>query len=228
MISKIGYSIICICIFALIGFSQGVDAGVSNKEQKSVPGKTTQKSSFKIIGVKVKKGLRAIPQIAKPRTPQEQKFNALVRKYITRDYSGYDVSYSTPEFVSVYLYDETCGASCHTGITPVNFDLKSGNSLENLAELFRPRSDFLRTTASYCIRELKRTWDCVDDGEWFNNGSSPTVENYSVWRVSRKGLEITFPQYQLGAGACGGTSVVVPYSILRGMFRQDVEWLHKL
>jgi hypothetical protein len=184
-------------------------------------------ANIKIVGVKFNKGHHTIPQIAAPRTPQDQEFNAFVRKLITADFSGYDVSYAIPEFVSLYLYEEFCGASCHVGITPVNFDLETGKPLENLSELFKPRSDFLRTTASYCVRELRRTWTC-DDDETFNSGSSPTSDNYKIWRVSRKGVEITFQQYQLGPGACGGTSVVVPYSLLRGMLREDVGWFRSL
>jgi hypothetical protein len=235
MIKKTVHTILFICLFVSIGFSQGVEAGVSTgkkvsakkTDQKSVLRKDTQKNSIKIVAVKFKKGHPSIPQIANPKTPQEKQFNAFVRKFITADFSGYDVSYTTPEFVSLYLYDETCGASCHVKITPVNFDLKSGNSLENLAELFKPGSDYLRKTASYCVRELRRTWDCDGDDESFADGSSPTIDNYSIWRVSHKGVEITFQQYQLGAGACGGASVVVPYSYLKGMLRKDVEWFPK-
>lgn len=182
------------------------------------------KVKFKIVGAKLKKGRPAIPQIADPITPQEHEFNAYVRELIPNDFSGYEVSYAKPELVSLYLYEETCGASCHLAITPVNFDLETGKPIKNLSELFIPGSDFLRTTASYCVRELKRTWSC-DDDESFKNGSRPTADNYSIWRVSRKGLEITFQQYQLGAGACGGTSVVVPYSVLQGMLREDAGWL---
>jgi len=191
------------------------------------PTPSAKATSIKIVGTKFNKGHHSIPQIAGPGTPQEKEFNAFVRKLITSDFSGYEVSYAKPEFVSLYLFDETCGASCHVATTPVNFDLEAGKPLDSLSELFKPGSDFLRTTASYCVRELKRTWDCGDD-ETFKSGSSPTTDNYSIWRISRKGVEITFQQYQLGPGACGGTSVVVPYSILRGMLREDVGWIETL
>lgn len=141
------------------------------------------------------------------------------------DEFDFSVYYATPEFVSVHLYEEFCGASCRVKITPVNFDLEVGRPLENLSEPFRPGSGYLRAIASYCIGELKHTWICGDGGtedEWFRNGSSAKADNYSIWKLSQNDVGIVFQQYQLGSGTCGGASVVVPYSRLRGISRWDV------
>lgn len=204
------------------------EAELAKKEEKVPPANKPDNSrpssaDIKIIGVKSNKAKDKIPQIAGAATSQQKEFNEFVKRQVTGDYSGYEVSYVSPEFISLYLIDEFCGASCHSQFIPVNFDLEAGGSID-LGELFKPGSGYLKKIASYCVRELNRTWEC-NDPESFRAGTSATADNYKIWRLSRKGIEIIFPQYQLGAGACGGASVVVPFSQLKGMLREDVGFL---
>ena len=211
----------------------------ATKERTSGTNKTEAQSrteDIRIVSAKFR-GKRNFkyPQIAAPRTPQEHKFNAAVLKIVRQDLAGggnyvgygFSASYATSEFVSVSLWAEFCGASCHVGITPVNYDLKAGSPIKDLAELFRPRTKYLEAIASYSVSELKKSgWD--DKDEWFEKGAAPKADNYGLWGLSRNGVEITFPQYQLGPGAAGGARVVVPYSHLKEMLRQDIEWFRRL
>lgn len=186
-----------------------------------------------IIARKLKRNpIVSYPQIASPTTRQQRRFNVAVQSIARRELTGEEgadfvVSYATPEFVSALLWTEFCGASCHVGEIPFNFDLTTGTRIENLSELFKPRTAFLKSIASYCIAEFKRCgWDTEDD--WFKKGTQPRAENYEIWGLNRDGVEITFPEYQIAPGVFPGTSVVVPYSHLREMLRRDVDWFRRL
>ncbi len=183
---------------------------------------------FRAGGIKIVK-LRGFPQIAAPRTPQERKFNADVLKIVrhTEGYNGFSTPYVTPEFVSVELWSKVCGASCHGLITAFNFDLKTGKRVNKLPELFKPQSNYLETIASYSVGELRRCqWGEEDD--WFREGTEPTASNYKIWSLTRDGIRITFPEYQIAPGAFPGIQVVVPYGHLQGMMREDIDWLRRL
>ncbi|HEY6802930.1 MAG TPA: RsiV family protein [Pyrinomonadaceae bacterium] len=199
-------------------------------------GRDFQAGGIKIVSAKLRrKGDFKYPQIAAPRTAQERRFNVDVLKIVRHDlagggsYEGYGFSapYATPEFVSVKLWVEFCGASCHVGITAFNFDLKTGKQINKLSELFKPQSNYLKTIASYSVGELRRCqWGEEDD--WFKEGTKPTAKNYNIWSLTRDGVKITFPEYQIAAGAFPGIDVVVPYSHLQGMVREDIDWLSRL
>lgn len=197
------------------------------------------------------------PQIDSPRTPQERKFNLYVRKLIESEVknfnafcsknrklpdgserrteyhigTSYDVLYATQELLSIDLTMEMFTGYLNSDWFPVplNYDLKAGRPINNLADLFKPKSNFLETIASYCVGELmKRGSDCggggVADERWLRKGAEPKAENYSGWNLTRDGVQINFGEYQIGPGCLGLVSVVVPYEHLRGILRQDVEW----
>ncbi|MFN0140729.1 MAG: RsiV family protein [Pyrinomonadaceae bacterium] len=202
-------------------------------------GRDFQAGGIKIVSAKLRrKGDFKYPQITAPRTPQQRKFNADVLKIVRRDLAGdgnwegygFSASFVTPEFVSVQLWISFCGASCHVGITALNFDLKTGKRINKLSELFKPKSNYLKTIASYSVGELKRCpRDDLDlDEEWFKEGTKPTANNYNLWSLTRDGVAITFPEYQIAPGVFPGIDVVVPYSHLQAMLRQDIEWFRRL
>ena len=216
-------------------------------------GKAFHSGDIKVISMKLKSGnYFAYPQIAGPRTPQERKFNLYVRKLLEIDpkndevcvekvdpdcednmnendeETGFSVDYATPEFLSIVLYSTTCGASCHVGFTPVNYDLRTGKPIKNLAELFKPHSNYLKKIASYCVRELKRCEGFHEEDGVFKKGTAPTADNYEIWSLTSDGVDITFPEYQIAGGAFPGANVLVPYSHLQGMLRQDVDWFRRL
>lgn len=191
-------------------------------------GKPFHAGNIEVMSVKPEKGNFAYPQIVKPRTRQERKFNLYVQKLFAGDLYDFSVSYATPEFLSIDFVYETCGASCHYLSKLLNYDLKAGRPIKKLAELFKPRSGFLKTIASYSVRELKRCEGFLDDDEWFERGTKPTASNYDTWGLGRAGVEITFNEYQIAPGVYPGAIVVVPYDHLREMLRQDVAWFRRL
>jgi hypothetical protein len=141
---------------------------------------------------------------------------------------GYDVEYADDDLISVSFGEDTFTGGAHPnhGTFTLTYDLKAGRELK-LADLFKPGSKYLATIANYSIRDLKGRTD-PDSGEnlglvqddW-EDGAKPTADNYRNWNVTKKGLLITFPPYQVGAYAAGPQTVIVPYSQLKDIALPD-------
>ena len=198
------------------------------------------------------------PQIANPRTPNQQRFNKYVRKLIKTDVKAfrahcaqnnkhrdgtkrsmeyhlginYEVFFATTEVLSIKITLESFTGYLNSDWVPIplNYDLKAGRPLM-LADIFKRRSNFLKSISAYSVTEFqKRGLNCGGGGisseQWMREGTKPKADNYAGWNLSRKGLLITFGEYQVGPGCLGLVSVVVPYDHLRGILRRDGEWLH--
>ena len=141
---------------------------------------------------------------------------------------AYGVEYADDGLISVNFveYVFTGGAHPNSGNFTLTYDLKNGRELK-LPDLFKPGSRYLTTIANYALRDLKERKD-PDTGESlgfaqdiFEDGAKPTADNYRNWNVTRKGLLITFPPYQVSAYAFGPQTVIVPYSELKDIVRPD-------
>jgi len=130
---------------------------------------------------------------------------------------GYSVELGTNDLVSILFYIEAYyeGAAHPLHNTEAfNYDLNTGKEL-NLADLFKPNSGYLNLISKYSINDLKKQLGPDPDTDWIEKGAGPSEENFKSWNVSRKGLEITFDQYQVASYAEGPHEVVVPFSVLR-------------
>lgn len=226
---KAFFVLACITVFLFIGPLNSLSA------QSDCPPKIRdfREGGLKIVSMKLpRKGDFKYPQISAPKTPQQRKFNAEVLRIVRKDLSanagegyGFSAPYATSEFVSVQLISSVCGASCHVGITAINFDLQTGKLIKSLSEIFKPESNYLKTIASYSVGELNRCHsdELVLDEDLFKEGTEPTAKNYESWGLTSDGLQINFPEYQIASGAFPDTHVVIPYSHLQGMLRQDIE-----
>ncbi|HEY2847121.1 MAG TPA: RsiV family protein, partial [Pyrinomonadaceae bacterium] len=92
---------------------------------------------------------------------------------------------------------------------------------------FKPGAAYLKTIAAYCAKDLQARTD-PDTHEnmgfatdIFADGVQPTVPNFGNWAITKKGLLILFPPYQVSAYAYGPQSVIVPYSVLKTIARAD-------
>jgi hypothetical protein len=111
----------------------------------------------------------------------------------------------------------------------VNYDAKSGRVLQ-LADLFKPGSNYLRKVSEAAIKQVRR-WnrDSAADGggepylleEGITSGAAPDAENYQNWTLTPRGLAVTFDYYQLGSYAAGAQKVVLPYADLKDVIRTD-------
>jgi hypothetical protein len=141
---------------------------------------------------------------------------------------GYSIDYADGDLVSMQiLTDEfTGGAHPNQGFYTLTYDLKAGREVR-LADLFKPGTAYLRTIANYCAKDLQSRKD-PDSGEnrqlatdIFADGVKPTADNFQNWAVTKKGLLILFPPYQVASYADGPQNVIVPYSALKSVARAD-------
>ncbi len=141
---------------------------------------------------------------------------------------GYGIEFADEELISVNFTESTFtgGAHPNSGTTTLTYDLKAGRQLK-LADLFKPGAKYLAKIADYATKDLQNRKD-PESGEnmgiaqdiWLD-GVKPTADNYSNWNVTKKGLLITFPAYQVAAYAYGPQTVIVPYSYLKDIARPD-------
>lgn len=121
--------------------------------------------------------------------------------------SQYDEIWSLKFDVSFYS-----DGAAHPGdySLTLNYDLGQGRELA-LADLFLPNSSYLETISAFCIAELGK--QPFFEGP-FTDGANPTAENYRNWNILPEGLMVTFDTYQVGPGAAGPQTVVVPWDQL--------------
>jgi len=192
------------------------------------------------------------PQIANPSTRNHRWFNSHVRSLVENDIRlfrsycaknnkyhdgkrremeyhfglNYEVFFATAEMVSIKLTLESFTGYLNSDWypIPVNYDLKTGKPLV-LADMFKPKSKFLKVIADYCVREfMERGLNCGGGGvgsePWMREGTQPKMDNYSSWNLTRHGLQINFGEYQVGPGCLGLVSVVVPYDHIRAILAE--------
>lgn len=107
----------------------------------------------------------------------------------------------------------TGGAHPYLNILTANYDLAQSRPVA-LSDLFLPNSNYLEVISNYCIAELSKIFVDFASGTWAT-GAAPTPENYEDWNITPDGLLITFDTYQVGPGASGPQTVLIPYSALQ-------------
>ena len=141
---------------------------------------------------------------------------------------GYNVEYADDDLISVSFGEDTFEGGAHPNHTffTLTYDLKAGREIK-LADLFKPGAKYLTAIATYALRDLKARKD-PESGEnrglaqdIFADGAKATLENYSVWNVTKKGLLITFPPYQVASYADGPQTVIVPFATLKDIARAE-------
>lgn len=140
---------------------------------------------------------------------------------------SYEIRLATDDLISIGFSEGTyeAGAAHGNSVTSVlNYDVKNGKKLA-LADLFNPKANYLSVIATYCIKDLRdrarKDKDSMIDEEMMKTGAAPKADNYQACAMTRKGLWVTFDQYQVAAYAAGPQYVLVPYSALKDIIRSD-------
>lgn len=102
----------------------------------------------------------------------------------------------------------------------INFDLKSGKKIE-LADIFKPGSNYLKFLSDYSIRNLKQNLENLSDEEWLENGAGARAENFGSWNLTAKGLLINFDPIRVASPEAGARQVLIPYSDLKGILQEN-------
>jgi hypothetical protein len=135
---------------------------------------------------------------------------------------SYDVILANNELISLSLSDYTYTGGAHGGTSsfPINYDLKNNRELQ-LADIFEPNADYLKTISDYAIANLKKNVGEMSDDKWISEGAAPKAENYRSWNLTKKGVMVIFDQYQVAAYAAGPQQLIVPYEKLQSVLRKD-------
>ena len=136
---------------------------------------------------------------------------------------SYAVKHNAGDLVSVSIFSSVYYAgAAHGGRETIvyNYDLRSGQQLQ-LSDLFRPGANYLQLMSDYSMRSLRRQLGRDADTEMLKEGTAPKADNFKDCAITRRGIEINFEQYQVAAYAFGPQTVVIPYSQLRGILRED-------
>ncbi|HEY0429297.1 MAG TPA: DUF3298 and DUF4163 domain-containing protein [Pyrinomonadaceae bacterium] len=135
---------------------------------------------------------------------------------------GYMVDYASDKVVSVGFGNSTFEGGAHPSqfSFTINFDLAKGKKIE-LAELFKPNSNYLKVISEYCIKKLKEQQSEMTDDEWLATGAGAAAKNFSSWSIKRDGILISFDPYQVAAYAAGPQEVLIPYGELKNILRAD-------
>lgn len=190
------------------------------------------------------------PQIAGVRPAVAAAFNSLVRTRVTKATAAfrkamlsqsaedikwakergmantceisYYVTYADDEIVSVVFqeYQFTGGAHGNTASSTITFDLRTGREVR-LADLFKPRSNYLQVLSDFCVKKLKEDMSDMTDADWIEGGAGPKAENFRSWNLTKLGLVVNFDAYQVAAYAAGPQEVVVPYAELSALFARS-------
>jgi hypothetical protein len=140
--------------------------------------------------------------------------------------ASYDFRYATDDLISVEFAQGTYsrGAAHGNLLTQVlNYDVRNGKKLA-LGDLFLPKSKYLATISSYCMKELReraKNEDSMVFADSIENGAGPHMDNYRAVAITKNGLWVTFDPYQVAAYAAGPQHVLIPYSALKEIINPD-------
>jgi hypothetical protein len=140
---------------------------------------------------------------------------------------NFDTTFADDNFVSIKfeMYEYSGGAHPNSYSVARTYNLKSGNEVK-LADLFKANSNHLKKLSDYCYESLKKQLTKLGEGEppdegMLKEGTTPSDENYSGWNVTKKGLLMSFDPYQVAAYAYGPQQVIIPYSVLKEIAKED-------
>jgi hypothetical protein len=136
----------------------------------------------------------------------------------TFSYDIYMIEFNKQKVISVRFNAESMMAGSAHPVHPyaaLNFDLTNGKKL-TLASLFKADKDYLQKLSSVSHAmlntELKKTNNKFDVS-WLKEGTEPKITNFVVWNMTDKGLQITFPEYQVAPYSDGERTITIPYNM---------------
>jgi Protein of unknown function (DUF3298) len=109
-----------------------------------------------------------------------------------------------------------------------NFLLEPSLLLE-LANLFRPESEYLGILSRYCITDLHahqtpflKAQRTGETDSWILEGAAPKLENFESFLLVKGGLRIFFDPYRVSSYAEGRREVFVPLSEVREVLLESI------
>ncbi len=133
----------------------------------------------------------------------------------------YNVTLATPDLLSFVFngYEYLGGVHGMPIHKTFIFNLKT-NKLMELQDLFESDADYLKIISDYCKQDLLKKQ--ISETDWVNNGAAPKNENYGLYYLTKQGLTIIFPAYQVASYADGPQEVTIPYDKIKESMEPDV------
>ena len=131
---------------------------------------------------------------------------------------NYEITHAEHDLVSVlftvsFYYAGAAHPNHYT--QTLNFDM-TNNKIVELADLFKPGTDYLLFLSDYCLGNLKEQGVL----EW-EDGALPKPDNYRSWNISPDGLILHFDPYTVAPYAAGPQKVVIPFDKLDEVLDPD-------
>lgn len=167
-----------------------------------------------LVKAEVMKSLAVFKKTMTAQTAEDLKYLPKgVNNYID---INYNVETANDDFISLQFGHSEYTGGAHPGYatSTLNFDVQNKRELK-LADLFQPKSNYLKVISDYSIAELKKMVGDLSDDDWIKNGAGAKTENFQSWNITKKGLMFTFDPYQVAAYAAGSFTVIVPYDKLK-------------
>ncbi len=149
----------------------------------------------------------------------------------------YDIAFADENVISVNFIISTYSYGAahpnHSSFT-YNFDFRKRAPL-TLDEIFAENADYLGRLSRLCeekvkkeklkrMREIDSNSNPDEDNldtEWIRDGTAPDPENYDAWALTKKGILIIFPPYQVGSYAEGFYEILITYDEIKDILRKD-------
>lgn len=128
---------------------------------------------------------------------------------------SYEVTYATPELVSVTF--TSCSICCRAGtagcdVRVLNYDLRDRHELMP-SDIFKTRSGYARTLMDYCEPIISERYNYG-----FTMGDTSyreRVKKYRQLAITPIGINVRFDEYAVAPGSAGTPEVLVPYEAIR-------------
>jgi hypothetical protein len=131
---------------------------------------------------------------------------------------GYDVPLLTPEIISIrYQVDYYMAGAAHPNhyFKVLNYDLSKDKEIL-FTDLFRnPKAALIFLSKSSKVSLSK------PDFPLFEEGLLPKPENFKNWNLTKDHLRLSFDPYDVAPYAAGAQEVLIPYTDIRDLIKQD-------
>lgn len=146
----------------------------------------------------------------------EASVNPQVFEFDIKNSSVYEDATHISFLLKVYQF--TGGAHGMTTLIPITYS-KQTKKLLSLEEALQPaKKDWLSALSTEARNQLKKQMQkgkLASDDNWITKGTEPAAENFSVFKLEKDSVRITFSQYQVGPYSSGMPEIVIPRSLFK-------------
>jgi hypothetical protein len=131
---------------------------------------------------------------------------------------SFDTEMVSPAIASwtYFLVDDSSARGPETSVETLNFDLSTGQRM-TLDDVFIDATSAISILSGLAPGMLKAELGTAYVESLVDEGTSPLLNNYNNWAITRTGLRITFNQFQVASSGPALPSIVVPWSALRSI-----------